>query len=93
MGMPKLGVNGAAIATVIARIVEFLFIVGYTYCKKLTIGVNPKYFFHIENQTVKQYFRYGLFIILTKLSMELAIPYIILLTNTLVLNPKLLYKL
>lgn len=64
MGMPKLGVNGAAIATVIARIIEFLFIVGYTYCKKLDIGVNPKRFFHIERQTVKQYFRYGLFIIL-----------------------------
>ena len=64
MGMPKLGVNGAAIATVIARIVEFLFIVGYTYCKKLEIGVNPKRSFHIESQTVKQYFRYGLFIIL-----------------------------
>lgn len=64
MGMPRLGVNGAAIATVIARIIEFLFIVGYTYSKKLAIAVNPKRFFHIEYQTVKQYFRYGSFIIL-----------------------------
>lgn len=64
MGMPRLGVNGAAIATVIARIIEFLFIVGYTYSKKLAIAVNPKRFFHIEYQTVKQYFRYGSFILL-----------------------------
>ncbi|MBS5931848.1 MAG: MATE family efflux transporter [Clostridiales bacterium] len=64
MGMPRLGVNGAAIATVIARIIEFLFIVGYTYSKKLAIAVNPKRIFHIEYQTVKQYFRYGSFIIL-----------------------------
>lgn len=64
MGMPQLGVNGAAIATVIARTIEFLFIVGYTYSKKLAIAVNPKRFFHIEYQTVKQYFRYGSFIIL-----------------------------
>lgn len=64
VGMPRLGVNGAAIATVIARIIEFLFIVGYTYSKKLAVAVHPKRFFHIEYQTVKQYFRYGSFIIL-----------------------------
>ncbi|WP_310602892.1 MATE family efflux transporter [Anaerosporobacter sp.] len=63
-GMPKLGLEGAAIATVIARIVEFLFIFGYTYLRKLPIAVNPKRFFRMESQTVKLYFRYGFFVIL-----------------------------
>lgn len=34
LGMPTLGVKGAAIATVIARIVEFVLIVGYVYIAK-----------------------------------------------------------
>ncbi|MEG1409209.1 MAG: MATE family efflux transporter [Terrisporobacter sp.] len=34
LGLPALGVKGAAIATVIARIVEFLLLIGYVYLAK-----------------------------------------------------------
>jgi putative MATE family efflux protein len=34
-GFPQLGINGAAIATVIARVCEAVFLVTYTYAKKL----------------------------------------------------------
>lgn len=63
-GFPELGVLGAAIATLISRIIECMFIVGCTYIKKLPAAGRFRDFIHIPSQVARLYFRYGLFVIL-----------------------------
>ncbi len=72
LGFPKLGVLGAAIATLIARIFECSFIVMYVYLKKMPIAGSLSDFFKIELITVKQYLKYGFFIILGEISYAIA---------------------
>ena len=37
LGMPAMGVSGAAVATLIARIIEIVLILGYVYGKRLPV--------------------------------------------------------
>lgn len=53
-GFPALGVKGAAIATLIARIVEFLTLFAVVYARKYTIRVLPRDFRGIRSSFVKE---------------------------------------
>src|SRR5690606_32472830 len=63
-GAPALGVRGAAIATLVTRIVEFMIIVGYLLFidKKLLLRIKDLY--HFNQVLFKDFFRYGLPVIL-----------------------------
>lgn len=63
-GAPKLGVTGAAIATLIARIIEFLFIAGYVFIRRPAIAAGFKAYFSFSKIQIVEYIRYGFFIIL-----------------------------
>ena len=63
-GMPKLGITGAAAATLIARIVELLFIAGYVFGKKSVIAANLRTYFSFGQKQLREYVKYGFFVVL-----------------------------
>ena len=63
-GMPKLGVTGAAAATLIARIAELFFIAGYVFGKRSVIAANLKTYFSFGQKQLREYVKYGFFVIL-----------------------------
>lgn len=63
-GFPQLGVQGAAIAIVIARVVEFSITAGYTFIKKPPVLGNIKNYLIIESKVIRKYITYGSFVIL-----------------------------
>lgn len=63
-GAPRLGVVGAAVATLIARCVEFLFILGYVFIKRPVIAAGFKSYFSFGRQQIKEYIKIGFFVIL-----------------------------
>ena len=65
LGMPRLGVEGAAIATLIARIVEFLIIVGYVLFFDKKIRWHFKDLLHLDKTLFRDYIRVGSPLILT----------------------------
>jgi len=54
-GFPRLGVQGAAIATVIARAIEFGIMLGFTYLKKYPIAARLKDIFNYSKKMVRSY--------------------------------------
>lgn len=62
-GLPKLGVKGAAIATVIALFVQMLFLYSRTFYKKYPICASWKDYFSLSKEQWKKYFSYGAFLI------------------------------
>ena len=64
-GMPEMGVEGAAIATLTARIVEFLIVLGYVLFADKKIRWRPKSLLHIDRVMFGDYIRVGLPLILT----------------------------
>ena len=56
-GFPELGVRGAAIATVIARSVEFCIILGFTYLRKYPIAAGLKNIFNYSKEMVRNYIK------------------------------------
>lgn len=57
LGMPKMGVVGAALATTIARLIEMIYIVSYVYLSKNKIGARLKELLSFDSQIVKVYFK------------------------------------
>lgn len=66
-GFPEMGLEGSAYATVIARIVECLLIIGAVYWFRLPGSVEVKYLFRISGPLVKKFFQTTYPIILTEL--------------------------
>lgn len=58
-GAPKLGLRGAAIATVISRIAEFTIIVFYVAKKDRKLRIRVKELWHSSPELLKDFFRYG----------------------------------
>lgn len=54
-GFPELKVQGAAIATVIARSVEFTIILSFTYIRKYSLATSMKNIFNYSREMVKKY--------------------------------------
>lgn len=63
-GLPELGVEGAAIATLIARITEFAVVVIYVLFVDKKICWRPKNLMHIDRVMLRDYIRVGLPVIL-----------------------------
>lgn len=67
LGMPALGVNGAALATMIARLVEMIFVVGMVYFTKNKVVAKFKEMFNYKWSTVVLYFKTSWSVILNEL--------------------------
>lgn len=63
-GLPAMGVQGAAYATVIALTVQVVFLYGSAWLKKSPICAPVREYFKISGQQVKKYFVHGAFLIL-----------------------------
>ena len=59
LGLPELGVEGAAIATLISRIVEFLVVVIYVFFLDKKICWKPKDMLHLDRLLFRDYIRVG----------------------------------
>lgn len=60
LGIPALGVEGAAIATVVTRAVEMLIVCFYTFRVQKVIDVKPREMVRFDGQLARDYARYGL---------------------------------
>ena len=56
-GFPELKVQGAAIATVIARSVEFIIILSFTYIRKYSLAASLKNIFNYSKDMLKKYIK------------------------------------
>lgn len=65
LGMPELGVEGAAIATLASRVVEFLVVVIYVFFFDKKICWKIKDLFHLDGGLFRDYIRVGLPLILS----------------------------
>ena len=63
-GAPRLGVKGAAFATIIALTLQLIFLYGVSIIKKFPICAPIKEYFQFSKSNIKKYFHYGSFIIL-----------------------------
>lgn len=63
-GMPEMGVMGAAVATLTARVAEFLFIMGYVFGKKSAAAAGIRAYFSFGKKQLKEYIRYGCLVVL-----------------------------
>ena len=64
-GLPELGVEGAAIATLTARIVEFLIVMIYVLFLDQKIRWRPSHLLHIDKLMFRDYLKVGVPLILT----------------------------
>ena len=71
LGFPRLGVIGAAVATLITRIVEMIMVVVYTFCIQKQLAIRPKNLFEIDRALAHDYARYGLPVGLTDMQWSL----------------------
>ena len=65
LGLPEMGVEGAAIATLISRIVEFAIVVSYTVFADKKIRWRPREMAHLDHALFRDYIRVGLPLILS----------------------------
>jgi len=68
LGAPEMGSAGAALATLIARIIEFLIVIIYVFFIDKKIRFKLKYIFSHDRQLFGDYFRAGLPVILSSIS-------------------------
>ena len=64
-GLPRLGVQGAAIGTLVARIVECVIILCYVAKKEKNLHLKLKDFLHVDHTIMKDYYRVSLPILFT----------------------------
>lgn len=57
LGLPKLGVDGAAIATVISRVLELVILVVVVYAKKFVAAAKPSEMFRFDREFTKRFFK------------------------------------
>ncbi len=65
MGLPEMGVEGAALATLISRIVEFAIVVVFAFCVDKKIRWRAGSMLHLDGGLFKDYIRVGLPLILS----------------------------
>ncbi len=63
-GIPEMGVRGAALATVIARAVELLIVMLFFFKVQKKIAIRPKDLFYADKLMWKDFFKYGIPVIL-----------------------------
>lgn len=72
LGAPEMGVRGAATATLIARAVEFLIVLGYVKLRDQKLRLRIRDFFRLDRGLLKDYVRHGLPVILSNTSWGIA---------------------
>ncbi len=60
LGFPAMGVQGAALATVLARIIEMIIVLHYCLCVQKTMPLKPKMLLHQASWAWRDYAKYGL---------------------------------
>ncbi len=60
LGLPAMGVEGAALATVLTRVIEMLIVAFYTFRVQKVVDVRPRDFFTFDRALAHDYARYGL---------------------------------
>ncbi|WP_054740047.1 MATE family efflux transporter [Cellulosilyticum ruminicola] len=66
-GAPQMGVNGAAFATMIARLIEVIFIVSVVYCSKNKVAAKFNELMNFNMGTIKTYFKTSWSVIVNEL--------------------------
>lgn len=66
-GIPALGVQGAALATMLARLIEMIFVVGMVYMTKNKVAAKLKEMFNYKWSTMVLYFKTSWSVILNEL--------------------------
>ena len=59
LGFPEMGVEGAAIGTVTARIVEFVIIAHHLFTREKQLDMHPRDYLHIDRTMLRDYIRVG----------------------------------
>lgn len=67
LGAPAMGVEGAALATMIARLIEMLFIIATVYVTKNKVAATPKEMCNFKGATFASYFRTSWSVIVNEL--------------------------
>ncbi|MGL6173871.1 MAG: MATE family efflux transporter [Cellulosilyticaceae bacterium] len=67
LGMPVMGVYGAALATMLARLIEMIYIVSYVYISKNIVASRLKELFSFDSNFVKIYFKTSWSVIVNEL--------------------------
>lgn len=57
LGAPAMGVEGAALATMIARLIEMIFIISIVYCTKNRVAAKFKELFNFNGSMIVTYFK------------------------------------
>lgn len=70
-GAPQMGVNGAALATMIARLIEVVFIVSVVYCSKNKVAAKLNELMNFNMGTIKTYFKTSWSVIVNELIFSL----------------------
>lgn len=65
-GAPALGIRGAAIATLISRIVELLIVIWYLWRREHTLRLNVRKLVHIDTSYMQDYIRVSLPVLITQ---------------------------
>ncbi len=60
LGLPAMGVHGAAIATLVSRLVELVIVWVYTFKVQKAIDIKPRDLVRTEKWLIRDYIRYGL---------------------------------
>ena len=60
LGFPQLGIRGAAVATVITRVVELAFVWYYTFYRQKKLDIRPRDLLRFDRAINRRYMRYGL---------------------------------
>ena len=67
LGMPAMGVNGAALATMLARLLEAVFVVSIVYIQKNKVAAKWKELFNFNMAQIKMYFKTSWSVIVNEL--------------------------
>lgn len=64
-GFPEMGAEGAAVGTLVSRIVEFLLVLWYVFKKEKNLEIKPKDYAHLDRQLLKDYIKVGVPVFIT----------------------------
>ena len=67
LGFPAMGIKGAAIGTLVSRIVEMVIVYGYAFLKNKTVRIRLIDLIHVEKWLVKDYAVYSIPVVLNEL--------------------------
>lgn len=67
MGFPKMGIQGAAIGTLCARITETVIVLLYAHFKNHDVKIHPRYMIHMDRLLIRDYLAYAMPVVANEL--------------------------